>query len=170
MEAAAAAPPPWNPLTEWKHVEIPWVRVKIAPADLKRFTERSDARGLAQALGFLGLLAATGATAYLAFRAGSWVAMAAVLYFHGTFYSRFGDARLDPFSSFLYWHMEYHIEHHMFAAIPCYRLAAFSRFVADQLPPREWSIPRLRRLHRACREKYGSWRNWRDRYGRFKGF
>lgn len=35
------------------------------------------------------------------------------------------SVRLDPFSSFLYWHMEFHTEHHTFPGIPCYNLKAF---------------------------------------------
>jgi fatty acid desaturase len=355
--------PAWNPLSEWRHQDIPWVKVKISPEDLRRFTTRSNVRGLAQALGFLALLGATGTLAGWAFLGRHWLVMAVALYAHGTFYSRFGDALhelshntvfasrwlnvgmtalygwlfwpwnphlyrlshqgyhhrytlhqgsdgedvpnyvrltprlvvdlffrvihvralvqnlarlvtlkptslgwrgraypldtweqfilqratekqrrqvyrfglaclvthipfvlacvwaghpyaflpvlitfapfygagflsfiagthqhaaceanhpdfrvscgdaiLDPFSSFLYWHMEYHIEHHMFAGIPCYNLKAFSRFVADQMPPKEHALPRLLKLHRVCQEKYGSWQNWRDRFGRYKGF
>lgn len=81
-----------------------------------------------------------------------------------------GDAILDPFSSLMYWRMEYHIEHHMFAAIPCYNLKAFSRFIADQLPPKEHALPRLLKLNRICKEKYGSWQFWRDNFGFYKGF
>jgi fatty acid desaturase len=66
--------------------------------------------------------------------------------------------------------MEFHIEHHMFAGIPCYNLKAFSRFAADQLPPKEHALPRLLKLHRLSQEKYGSWSDWRDRFGRYKGF
>jgi fatty acid desaturase len=351
----------WNPLTDWKDVHINWVKVSISPEDLRRFTQRSDAKGLCQALGFLGLLACTGGLAYWALLQRVWWLLAVALYAHGTFYSRFGDALhelshntvfatralnvgmtalfgwlfwpwnphlyrlshqgyhhrytlyqgsdgedvpnyvrltprlvfdlfvrvihvkaliqnvarlvtlkptsigwrgrgyeldtweqfvlqrapgahrkqvyrfgafclvshvlfvaacvgtglwflpilvtfapfygagflsfiagvhqhtacepnnpdfriscgdavLDPFSSFLYWHMEYHIEHHMFAAIPCYNLKAFSRFVADQMPPKERALPRLLKLHRVCAAKYGSWQNWRDHFGIYKGF
>lgn len=353
--------PVWDPATEWKPIEINWVRVKITPEDLKRFTTRSDGKGLVQSLAFLLLLAATGTLAYLAFLRQHWVLLTLALYLHGTFYAFFGnalhelthntvfasralnkamtalygwlywpmnphlyrlshqgyhhrytlhqgsdgedvpnfiqvtpglvrdlflrvihfralaqnvgrlltfrpaslgwrgrgfeldswerfviaqaeekkrqevlsfarfcmvshilfaalclavgqwfllvlitlapfygagfigylagvhqhtaceanhpdfriscgDAILDPLSSFLYWRMEYHIEHHMFAAIPCYNLKAFSRFVADQLPPKEWALPRIRKLHAACKTRYGTWDNWREQFGRFKGF
>lgn len=351
----------WNPLTEWKPADIHWIKARISPEDLRRFTQRSDFKGLCQSLGFLLLLAATGGAAYYAYAHSRWVLMAFALYFHGTFYMRFGDALhelshntvfasrwlnvgmtelygwlfwpwnphlyrlshqgyhhrytlhqgsdgedvpnyvqitprlvfeqffsviqvkdlfrnlvrlftltptskgwrgrgirldaweqfvlqnagekdlrqvrraavaslvghvifvaaciyfglwflpvlvtlapfygagflsfiagvhqhtaceanhpdfriscgdviLDPFSSFLYWHMEYHIEHHMFAAVPCYNLKRFSRFLADQLPSKEYALPRLMKLNRICREKYGSWQDWRDRYGRYKGY
>lgn len=53
---------------------------------------------------------------------------------------------LNPFISFLYWHMNYHIEHHMYAAVPCYNLAELHRLIQHDLPhcPRglleTWSI------------------------------
>jgi fatty acid desaturase len=42
---------------------------------------------------------------------------------------------LNPVVSFLYWHMEYHIERHMFAAVPCYNLARLHAAIAHDLPP-----------------------------------
>lgn len=87
---------------------------------------------------------------------------------HPDFRVSCGDVILDPLSSFLYWHMEYHIEHHSFAAIPCYNLKAFSRFAADQLPPKEHSLPRLLKLHKASKEKYGNYSYWRDHFGFYK--
>ena len=42
---------------------------------------------------------------------------------------------LNPFVRFLYWHMNYHIEHHMFAAVPCYRLGRLHRLIKADLPP-----------------------------------
>ena len=354
-------PATWNPLTEWKPAEIDWIRVDISREDLKRFTTRSDFKGLRKSLAFLLLVAATGTTAWLAFTAGYWVLLAVALYIHGTIYSMFGyalhelshntvfasrflntsmtalygwlfwpynphhyrlshqkyhhrytlyqgtdgedvpnyvelkprmiydlflnviqvkalfqnlgrlftlrptskgwrgrgfkldtweqfilqnatdrerrqlrrfcvaclvghvlfvalciatgrwfvpllvtfapfygagflgfmqgihqhaacepnnpdfriscgSALFDPLTSFLYWHMEYHIEHHMFAGIPCYNLKKFGRFVADQLPPRERAFPRLLKLNRICKTKYGSHQSWRDNFGRYKGF
>ena len=41
---------------------------------------------------------------------------------------------LDPLSEFLYWRMNWHLEHHMFAGIPCYRLKALHRAVAHDMP------------------------------------
>ncbi len=352
-------PPCWNPFDDWKQTDIDWIRVNISKEDLKRFTQRSNIKGLVHAIGFLLLLAATGTCAYWSFLEGRWILMAVALYFHGMIYKHFGDALheithntvfasrwltktftfiygllywpwnphlyrishtkyhhrytlhqysdgedvpnyveftprlflelfvyvidfkgffrniarlvtlkptsnhwrgrkyhldnwekfilenasekdrkevyrfciyalisqvifiglciylklwflpvlitlapfygpnfhsfmcgthqhaaceanhpdfriscgdaiLDPFSSFIYWHMEYHIEHHMFAAVPCYNLKKFSEFIADQMPPKEHSIPRLFKLNKVCKEKYGSWQNWRDNFGRFK--
>jgi fatty acid desaturase len=42
---------------------------------------------------------------------------------------------LHPLLQFLYWHMNYHIEHHMFAAVPCYRLSRLHRLIKHDLPP-----------------------------------
>ncbi|MBT3274581.1 MAG: fatty acid desaturase, partial [Spirochaetales bacterium] len=44
--------------------------------------------------------------------------------------------KLDPFSGFLRWNMHYHIEHHMFAAVPCYNLGMLYRTVASDMPER----------------------------------
>jgi fatty acid desaturase len=41
---------------------------------------------------------------------------------------------LNPFVQFLYWHMNYHIEHHMYAAIPCYNLGRLHRLIKHDLP------------------------------------
>jgi fatty acid desaturase len=42
---------------------------------------------------------------------------------------------LNPVVQFLYWHMNYHTEHHMYAAVPCYRLARLHRLIKHDLPP-----------------------------------
>lgn len=352
--------PSWNPLQDWQKADIAWNKVDISKADLMLFMKRSDIRGLAQAIGFLMVFVATGGLAWMAMAHRLWIWMAVALYFHGTFFTHFGDAIhelshrtvfkskwlndfftilygliawswnphfyrishtgyhhrytlyqksdgenvpnyveltpkfmlslffdvihpihfarslgrlltlkptsmgwrghrleldeweqfilreaskadlnkvqrftvlslvfqvlfittciatnlwfllvltflaplygarwhgfycsvhqhtgcepnhpdfrmscadaiLDPFSSLLYWHMEYHIEHHMFASIPCYNLKAFSKFIASQLPPKEHSLPRILRLNNICREKYGSWKYWYDNFGYFQG-
>ncbi len=41
---------------------------------------------------------------------------------------------LDPFSQFIYWRMNWHLEHHMFAAVPCYNLKRLHRTVAADMP------------------------------------
>jgi len=41
---------------------------------------------------------------------------------------------LNPFFSFLYSSMEYHIEHHIFPKIPCHNLKAFHQLIKDQMP------------------------------------
>jgi fatty acid desaturase len=42
---------------------------------------------------------------------------------------------VNPIVQFLYWHMNYHIEHHMFAAVPCYNLGKLHRLIEHDLPP-----------------------------------
>jgi fatty acid desaturase len=41
---------------------------------------------------------------------------------------------LNPFLSFLYWRMNYHTEHHMYAAVPCYNLAKLHQHIQHDLP------------------------------------
>ncbi len=41
---------------------------------------------------------------------------------------------VNPFLGFLYWQMQYHIEHHMYAAVPFYNLPRLNRAIRDQLP------------------------------------
>ena len=42
--------------------------------------------------------------------------------------------KLPRIVSFLYWHMEHHVEHHMHAAVPCYSLHKLSRAIAHDVP------------------------------------
>jgi fatty acid desaturase len=42
---------------------------------------------------------------------------------------------LNSVVRFVYWHMNYHTEHHMYAAVPCYNLGALHRAIAHDLPP-----------------------------------
>ena len=55
------------------------------------------------------------------------------------------SVRVNPITSFLYWHMEWHTEHHTFAAIPCYNLRKFHRLTAEH-----WEKPQ------------GLWEAWRE--------
>lgn len=41
---------------------------------------------------------------------------------------------LNPFFRLLYWHMNYHTEHHMYAAVPCYNLGKLHKLIKDDLP------------------------------------
>ena len=58
---------------------------------------------------------------------------------------------LDPLSEFLYWRMNWHLEHHMFAAVPCYNLKRLHEAVAHDMP-------RPRTLVGAWREMRQTWR------------
>jgi len=42
---------------------------------------------------------------------------------------------LSPFVRFLYWHMNYHTEHHMYAAVPCYKLGKLHARIKHDLQP-----------------------------------
>jgi len=42
---------------------------------------------------------------------------------------------LNPLVRFLYWHMNYHTEHHMYAAVPCYQLDQLHHLIKSDLPP-----------------------------------
>jgi fatty acid desaturase len=42
--------------------------------------------------------------------------------------------RLNPVFQFLYWHMNYHTEHHMYAGVPCYRLGKLHRLIRHEMP------------------------------------
>ncbi len=42
--------------------------------------------------------------------------------------------RLNPILQFLYFHMNYHAEHHMYAAVPCYKLGRLRRTIASDMP------------------------------------
>ncbi len=42
--------------------------------------------------------------------------------------------RLPAFVEFLYWQMNWHTEHHMFAGIPCYNLPALAAEIKDDMP------------------------------------
>jgi fatty acid desaturase len=42
---------------------------------------------------------------------------------------------LNPVLRFLYWQMNYHTEHHMYAGVPCYNLAKLHALIRHELPP-----------------------------------
>lgn len=42
--------------------------------------------------------------------------------------------KLNPFLEFLYWQMNWHTEHHMYAGVPCYNLKKLAREIADDMP------------------------------------
>jgi fatty acid desaturase len=41
---------------------------------------------------------------------------------------------VNPFLQFLYWHMNYHTEHHMYAAVPCYNLGKLHKLIEADMP------------------------------------
>ena len=44
------------------------------------------------------------------------------------------SVRLNPVISFIYWKMEYHIEHHMFPMVPSWRLPELHELIKHELP------------------------------------
>lgn len=38
-------------------------------------------------------------------------------------------------AAYYWWHMNYHTDHHFYAAVPCYRLAGLHRVIREDLPP-----------------------------------
>jgi fatty acid desaturase/rubredoxin len=42
---------------------------------------------------------------------------------------------LNPVLEFLYWHMNFHSEHHMYAAVPCYNLRRLHEAIKHDCPP-----------------------------------
>lgn len=59
--------------------------------------------------------------------------------------------RLDPISSFLYWHMEWHTEHHTFPVVPCYNLRKLHKAVAGWWEPPQTVAEAWRQIDREAR-------------------
>jgi len=52
----------------------------------------------------------------------------------------------SPFIGFLYWNMQYHVEHHMFPSVPFYNLPRLRKAIENDLPP----------------APHGLWATWRE--------
>ncbi|MCY3551331.1 MAG: fatty acid desaturase [Candidatus Poribacteria bacterium] len=61
---------------------------------------------------------------------------------------------LNPLAEFLYWRMNWHIEHHTFAGVPCYNLKKLHYLVAEDMPE--------------PRTLLGAWREMRETWQRQK--
>ena len=61
--------------------------------------------------------------------------------------------RIDPLSSFLYWRMNWHMEHHMYAGVPCYNLRRLSRAIAADCPPPRTLIDAWREMRTAWKRQ-----------------
>lgn len=60
------------------------------------------------------------------------------------------SVKTNPLFEFLYWRMNWHTEHHMFAGIPCYNLRKLYGEIADQMP-------KPRTLRQAWQEMRETW-------------
>ena len=88
----------------------------------------------------------------------NWLAYFVGLTQHCGLYGNVPDFRkntrsitLNPLAEFLYWRMNWHTEHHMYAGVPCYNLRKLYREIADDLP-------KPRTLRGAWREMRETWR------------
>ena len=68
---------------ERKKPVIDWYRTPIPAAEFKALHKKSDIKGAIQTLGYLGILAATGFTAFHSFRHWPWQATVALVFAHG---------------------------------------------------------------------------------------
>ena len=59
--------------------------------------------------------------------------------------------KVNPITSFLYWHMEWHTEHHAYAAIPCYNLKKFHRLTSEHWDPPQTLSEAWGEMNRASR-------------------
>src|SRR5262245_7455487 len=84
MEVARMPEPHNEPIAQAK---LHWYRIPLDRAVLAELNQRSDALGLAQTLGHLGVICATGALAWYASQHWSWLALAGCLFLHGTVYA-----------------------------------------------------------------------------------
>ena len=62
---------------------------------------------------------------------------------------------LNPLFEFLYWRMNWHLEHHMYVGIPCYNLKALHREIA-------WDMPEPRTLVGAWKEMREVWQKQKE--------
>jgi fatty acid desaturase len=116
---------------------IDWHRIPIDAATLKGFTRKSDLRGFLQAGSFLLIFLATTSAAFVFFRMRLWIPMALVCH----------TVKVNPLIGFLYWHMNYHAEHHMYAAVPFFNLAGFHNAIrGDMQMPQKSCLACIRLL------------------------
>jgi len=79
---------------------------------------------------------------FLPYTLGAWHFVLVGVFQHASLQQDVLDHRLNtrtvyinPVSAFIYWNMQYHIEHHMFPMVPYYNLPALHQELKSQLPP-----------------------------------
>lgn len=60
--------------------------------------------------------------------------------------------KLNPVIGFLYWYMNWHTEHHMYAGVPCYNLRALAKEIESDMP-----VPK---------SLFGAWKEMRETWRR----
>jgi fatty acid desaturase len=60
--------------------------------------------------------------------------------------------RVDPFTSFMYWHMEWHTEHHTYASVPCYNLRKFHKLTREHWDPPQTIAQAWREMNQESRK------------------
>lgn len=60
---------------------------------------------------------------------------------------------LNPLMSFLYWHMNWHTEHHMYAGVPCYNLKALAREIEADMPAPKTVLSAWREMRETWRRQ-----------------
>jgi fatty acid desaturase len=138
-----------------------WTRALFAIApDVERRAVRWARLTIAFHAALLAVSAVTGAwwlsivlTGYLF--VGNWLAYLCGKPMHAGLRDNVPDFRLcvrsntlHPFISFLYWRMNWHAEHHMYAGVPCYNLRKLAREIAHDMPE--------------PRTLWGAWREMRE--------
>ena len=61
--------------------------------------------------------------------------------------------KLDPISTVLYSHMNWHLEHHMYAGVPCYHLRKLNKVIAADLPERKSLVGAWREMRAIWRQQ-----------------
>ena len=120
-----------------------WARVHMA---IYAATLAASAAMLAAGMGWkaaIPVLLVGGPRVY-----GCWHMVMTGLLQHGGLAEDVTDHRLNartvlmnPVSRWIYWNMNYHVEHHMFPMVPYYALPALHEAVKHDLPPPNPSIP-----------------------------
>ena len=150
----------WNPQATWQRLKVVWRHARgdirgdwyrhVLPASDQRLRRRHRnwARTLLVGHGLIALAFVASGNGFLV-----------VVYTFGTFYcgwlgflcgvpqhyglnSNIPDFRMNTrtftcswLPAFYYWNMQYHLEHHMFPAVPFYNLPKLRRAIAHDLPP-----------------------------------
>ena len=150
----------WNPQATWQRLAAVWrhARGDVRGAWYRHVLPESDARLRRRHRAWARtLLVGHGALALAFAASGHWFLI--VVYTFGTFYcgwlgflcglpQHYGlnanvpDFRMNTrtftcswLPAFYYWNMQYHLEHHMYPAVPFYNLPKLRKAIAHDLPP-----------------------------------